>query len=224
VTPGAANPYPIAPNPPPGGGGLPPDSRVEFRWTPAEPRVQLLPPTPFGDPGQPLPSRDKTPEPPLAKSQPGSSLPVGIPRFAEARKNVYAGLRPSLDDGLDWLTTNQFRRVIHVRLPGEDDSADKKQVEQRNMKYLALELSPQSLTRETVQEFAQMVRDESGQPLFVYDRDGSLVGSMWYLYFRLVELQPDEVARIRAASLGLRDAADGPHRDMWLAVQRILEK
>jgi hypothetical protein len=37
-----------------------------------------------------------------------------------------------------------------------------------------------------------------------------------------VERLPDEAARLRAARLGLKDSADGPHRDMWLAVQKLL--
>jgi hypothetical protein len=49
-----------------------------------------------------------------------------------------------------------------------------------------------------------------------------VAGGLWYLYFRRVERLPDEAARLRAARLGLRESADGPHRDMWLAVQRLL--
>ena len=41
-----------------------------------------------------------------------------------AQKEVTSGLKPSLD-GLEWLQANHYRAVLHVRQPGEDDSADR---------------------------------------------------------------------------------------------------
>ena len=34
---------------------------------------------------------------------PRTALPVGIPQFSSVNSKVSSGLRPSLDDGLDWL-------------------------------------------------------------------------------------------------------------------------
>jgi hypothetical protein len=73
-----------------------------------------------------------------------------------------------------------------------------------------------------VDAFAKLVSDPATQPLFVYDADGSLSGGLWYLYFRRVERLTDEAARLRATRLGLREGVDGPHRDMWLSIQRLL--
>ena len=241
------NAFPTAPPAPvpPGGGGLPPTDRVEYRWQPAEGKVQLGGPEPIpgqagngqGDNGQggaiklyppeagaPDKNAPKTTEPPIAKIQSATALPVGIPQFASVRDNVSAGLRPSLDDGLDWLQAKGYRTVLHIRLPGEDDNADRKQVEKRGLKYVALEVSPQTLTKMTVDEFNRMLRDVGAQPLFVYDRDAALAGALWYLHFRTSEQLPDDAARIRARGLGFREDQDGPHRDMWLAVQKHLEK
>ncbi len=228
------NPVPLAPVPPPapapGGGDLPPAARVEYRWQPSESKVQLGGPEPITGQGgtgdaklyPPENGENNTSEPPLVKIQSATALPVGIPQFALARDHVSAGLRPSLDDGLDWLKAKGYRMVLHVRRPGEEDNADRKQVEKRGLKYVALEVSPQTLTKMTVDEFNRIVRDVSGQPLFVYDRDGSLAGALWYLHFRTVEQFADDVARIRARGLGFREDQDGPHRDMWLAVQKYL--
>ncbi len=90
------------------------------------------------------------------------------------------------------------------------------------MKYVSLDVSPRTLTKETTQTFNRAVRDIPGQPVFIYDRDGALAGGLWYLYFRTAEQCSDDVARIRAGSLGLREDRDGHHRDMWLAVQKFL--
>src|SRR5262249_17019881 len=104
------------------------------------------------------------------------------------------------------------------------DSADKKQVEKRGMKYVSLELSPLSLSREVVESFNRIVADSGGYPLFVYDRDGSLPGSLWYLHFLPSEKLEDDAARLPAGRLGLREDPDGPHRLMWIAIQKYLSE
>lgn len=246
AAPAPANPFPTAspnvqPAPPPsapspGGGGLPPaapDTRADYRWLPAETRVDLLPPEPMTEqkketrPAPPAISQGPNP-PEISKStdrtgeKPATALPVGIPQFAGALDNVSAGLRPSLDDGLDWLQAKGYRSVLHVRLPGEADDADRKQVEKRGMKYVSLEVSPQTLHKMTVDEFNRIVRDAKGHPLFVYDQSGALAGGLWYLYFRTAEQLPDDASRIRAGALGLREDQAGGHRDMWQAAQKYL--
>jgi len=227
-----ASPIPIVPPPAgpiPGGASLPPNdaiARVDNRWQPADNGVQLGAP----EPAPRSESKEtprlyppvKTVEPPVNKS--ATKLPVGIPQFATAMDNVATGLRPSLDDGLDWLQARGFKTVVYIHLPGENDGTDRKQVEKRDMKYVSLEVSPQSLTKETVEEFGRIVRDASAQPLFIYDRDGALAGGLWYLYFRTVLQLSDDVARVRAGALGLRDASSGAHRDMWLSIQRYLNE
>jgi len=89
------------------------------------------------------------------------------------------------------------------------------------LSFTSLEISPATLTAKTVDDFARLVSDSVTQPLFIYDADGSLAGGLWYLYFRKVEKLTDEAARLRAARLGLKET-DGPQREMWLAVQKLL--
>jgi protein tyrosine phosphatase (PTP) superfamily phosphohydrolase (DUF442 family) len=176
-------------------------------------RTSLYPPMP--DTGKPSGTGVTQAKTPL------SAFPVGIPQFAIVKDGVATGLRPMLDDGLDWLQANGYRTVVFLRQPGEPDSADRRQVEKRGMKYLSLEVSPQLLTPQLAEDFNHLAADSSAQPLFVYDRDGALTGSLWYLYFRLAESAADEVARVRAGALGLRLDRDGPHREMWLAAQQV---
>jgi hypothetical protein len=220
VPPGGVPPGPVVPPPAdlpgPGASIKPPPGplRVDFRWTPAPETkttskgpapVLLLPPEVTEEPSaEPKTAPKKT-----------TLLPVGIPGFAAGRDKVATGMRPSLDEGLDWLAANNYRTVLHVRL-AEPDGADKKQVEKRGMKYVALEINPAELTRDQVDEFIRIVKDAAGQPLFVYDRDGSLAGGLWYLYYRMAEELPDDVARIRAGSVGLRESGE-----MWEAVRKL---
>jgi protein tyrosine phosphatase (PTP) superfamily phosphohydrolase (DUF442 family) len=183
----------------------------------APPRVQLYAPEPIN---KDIPRQ--TNEPPLKKPSVQRALPA-IPQFAEAKENVYAGLRPSLD-GLDWLQTNGVQTVVQIRVFGADDSAVRKEVESRNMRYVAFEVSPGKLTKAKVDEFIKLVRDGAKQGIFVYDHDGSLAGSMWYLYMRQGEILDDDAAQLRARQLGLSHDRTDNHREMWLAVQRLLSE
>jgi protein tyrosine phosphatase (PTP) superfamily phosphohydrolase (DUF442 family) len=183
---------------------------------PLAPGARLGAPEPPGSQAQPR-------IPPRAPQEPSPtpSLPVGIPQFAVAREEVASGLKPLLD-GLDWLRTNGYRTVLHIRQPGEDDTADRRQIEKLGLKYLSLEVSPQTLSKNIVNEFNRLVADSASHPLFVYDQDGTLSGGLWYLHFRTAGQESDEVARLKAARLGLREDATDGHRAMWLAIQKYL--
>jgi protein tyrosine phosphatase (PTP) superfamily phosphohydrolase (DUF442 family) len=235
VNPGTALPpsgsqLPPAPAPiSPGPSRYAPEQGAQDRWEPGPGTVKpgtvkLLPPEPAISESAktPLPKIFETKEPELAKKPP-SAFPAGIPDFNPLKEGVATGLRPSLD-GLDWLQANGYHTVLHVRKPGEDDSADRKQVENRKITYLSVEVSPQTLDKKTVDKFSGFVADKIAYPLFVYDRDGSLAGGLWYLFFRTVEQNSDDVARIRAGSVGFREDRDDNHRSMWLAVQNYLKR
>jgi protein tyrosine phosphatase (PTP) superfamily phosphohydrolase (DUF442 family) len=176
-----------------------------------EPPVASIPPQKEPPAPQP-PAEDRNATPPL---------PVDIPQFAMARPRVASGQQP-FPDGLAWLQAHGYRTVLHVRAPGTDDSAARRQVEKYNLRYLTLEVSPQSLSKEIVEQFNRTVTAESNLPLFVYDRDGSLAGGLWYLYYRMSEGLDDDRARTAAGRLGFKPDQDGNHRTMWLAVQTLL--
>ncbi len=192
-----------------------------FSLRPPEVTEQITP-APQKPQPRPNPPGPKTPTvavPPA--SPPAPALPVGIPQFAEAKPGVAAGLRPMLD-GLDWLQSNGYRTVVRIRAAGEDDATDRKQVEKRGLRYVVLEVSPESLTQQTLADFTRLVTDPAGRPAFVYDRDGALAGPLWYLHFRTADGLGDEAARVRAGTLGLREDRDGAHREMWQAARRLL--
>jgi hypothetical protein len=150
-------------------------------------------------------------------------LPIDLPGFAIARPGVASGLRP-FPDGLAWLKTQRYRTVLHLRQPGEDTAAPKRLFEGKGLKYLSLEASPARLSRELYEQFVKLVDDKGNHPLFVYDRDGSSVGGLWYLYFRVQLKYADARARTEAKRLGLRlDDDDVEHQTMVLAVQNLLK-
>lgn len=186
------------------------------------------------------PQTPGTTEPPVASAKPGvieqrippaaspsapsasPSLPVGIPEFAVIiPEKVTAGQKPSLE-AFDWLKSNNYRTVLHLVKPGEPDGA-RAQVERRGLKYQTIEVSAQNLGK-AIEEFNRAVSATDNQPLFVYDRDGTLAGPLWYLRFRTVDRLPDEEARRKATTLGLRDDGTGDSINLWVAIQEYLRK
>ena len=130
--------------------------------------------------------------------------------------SVASGLKP-YPDGLTWLKGKGYRTVLHVRLPGQDDSADRELIEKRGLRYLSLEVSPETLTEEKIKDFNRVVNDEGNLPLFVYDKEGMLAGGLWYLYLRTSEMVSEDEARTKAASLGFKP---DEHKAMWQAIQK----
>jgi hypothetical protein len=164
-----------------------------------------------------------TPPPAAAERRDASTAaPIDIPQFAIARPKVANGLQP-FPDGVLWLKENGYRAVLHVHAAGVDETAARRQFEKYGLRYIGLEAEPKSLTKATVDSFNRLVSDEANQPLFVYDKDASVTGGLWYLYFRLMEGYSDEKARGEAARLGFRLEQDDRHQTMWIAVQKLLE-
>jgi protein tyrosine phosphatase (PTP) superfamily phosphohydrolase (DUF442 family) len=185
-------------------------------------------------PNAPSPPRDatrlyppQTAEPPAAPPAKGDrsatpAMPVDIPQFSVVKPDVAYGHEP-FADGIRWLKTHGYRTVLHLRSPGEEDKEAQAQFEKEGLRYLSLEVSPQTLSREMVDQFNRQVSDSSNLPLFVYDRDSSLAGGLWYLHFRLIDKQTDEKARAAVSQLGFREDQDSAHRTMWIAVQNYLQ-
>jgi len=209
-------------------------AQKDLEWKPGDsPSVRLYPPEVVDDtdPVNKFQPQDGTGKPPPPKvdenvkpmAPASTALPVGIPKFVLVRDHLANGLRPSLDDGLDWLQGQGYATVLCLQSPGASANADRKQVEKRGMKFVILEVSPVTLSQTHIDEFNRLVGDSAVLPLFVYDNDGSLTGSMWYLHFRTAQLATDEAARKQARPLGLREDGQGADQQMWLASQKLLQ-
>jgi protein tyrosine phosphatase (PTP) superfamily phosphohydrolase (DUF442 family) len=195
---------------------------AEWKQPTQEPSVRLSPPE------LSVPTAPQTAEPPMAsppatvaeKSE-ATATPIDIPQFKIARANVAIGLQP-FPDGVVWLKSHGYRTVLHLKAPGADDTAARRQFEKNGLRYLALDVDPRSLSKDIVDYFNRYVQDSANQPLFVYDSDGALNGGLWYLHYRLVEGWTNEKALAETATLGFRQDQDDSHRSMWVAVQKLL--
>ena len=88
---------------------------------------------------------------------------------------------------------------------------------------MPIAVSPGTLQK-AFDEFAAAVADRGNRPLYVIDEDGTRAGSLWYLLFRTRDLLSDDTARLRAAPLGLTEAATEEQKQFWIAVQDFLAK
>ena len=155
-----------------------------------------------------------TAEPPI-----GRPATAGLPGFTRVKDGLAAGGKPALD-GFDSLKHAGYRTVVYLHAPGADVAKAKDVVESRGMKLVAVETTPEKLA-EAFEQFNRTVGDTVGRPAYVYSDEAVRAGAVWYLYFRTVEQQSPEVAKIRAGGLGLSEEGDDA-KAFWVAIQQYL--
>jgi protein tyrosine phosphatase (PTP) superfamily phosphohydrolase (DUF442 family) len=172
----------------------------------------MLPPQPI------QPADHRTP----ASTSAVADFPAEIARWQVPYTGVASGLYPQ-PGGWDWLKQKGYRTVIHVKAPSESDATVRQECERNGFRYVVLEVSPQTLNRDIMARFSELLADRSLHPIFVTDRDGTLAGALWFLHYRLTEKLDDVEARRRAAQHGLGENDPRPEvAALWLAVQNVL--
>jgi protein tyrosine phosphatase (PTP) superfamily phosphohydrolase (DUF442 family) len=154
------------------------------------------PPKPTEKPLEPLPLGPSPTAP--------ADGPAGIAEFTRVKDGVSAGRRPTLE-GLDWLKSHGYKTIVLVRSPQDADDTDRRQVEKRGMKFVSLQVTPELLTQQWIDQFNEIVGDSATRPVFVYGRDPQSAGVVWYLHLRTAEFLTHDEARVRARQLGLSD-------------------
>lgn len=189
-------------------------------WQPGtgKPGVKEFPPDDNGV--KPLPPI-MPPDPKDQKPKDPPNFSADLPNFRLVLPQVASGTQP-FADGYAWLQSKGYRNVLYLRGPGEDETAIRDAVERHGMRLLVLDVLPEKLDRELVQDFSRFVNDSSRWPLFVFDKKGMAAGTMWYLHFRLTENETDAEALRLGKNLGLREPQDEP--EWWQAIDRVLRR
>lgn len=233
-------PTPSVPSSPPSAAPLGQDP-PSASWKPSDPPSARLTPPDQGNPSKtpdniklyPPENHGPKTSPPLSvppgSTPPGGQnndpspavFPVDIPQFSLVKPQVACGQKP-LPEGVTWLRDRGYRTIVHLIAVGEDDTAARRQFESKGFAYQSLEVSPQNLKPEVVARFSELVKDTRNQPLFIYDRDSSLAGGLWYLHFRLVDNLAQEKALEEAGRLGFKPTEEGAQQEMWKAVESFL--
>jgi protein tyrosine phosphatase (PTP) superfamily phosphohydrolase (DUF442 family) len=230
----AAPPPAIGPTVP-GGNGLPPPADL----SPPGGRETLTPdPLPPGGSssrsvpgaadnllGGPVKPPGQTAEPPLAGNgvqQAGATVPAGaagLPGFVKVKDGVAAGGKPELG-GFDTLKQQGYRSVVYLHGPAADVAATREVVEKKGLQFVAVEATPEKFA-EAVAAFDAAVGERAARPVYVFADAPARAGAVWYAHLRTVDLESDEVAKIRARPLGLTEQGDEA-RAFWVAVQQYL--
>jgi hypothetical protein len=210
---------------------LPPAPPAPSGWHSAgEPGVRLQVPGPLAPETTKSDARAAQPDPTPPPARPEveerqslSPLPVGIAHFTEIKpESIAAGFRPHPTDGIPWLQGKGYRTVLHFRQPGSSDANDRRLMEKYGLKFISLEVAPELLTRDLVDQVTAIAADNNSLPLFIYDTDGNATGAVFFLYFRLRDNMSEEKAKSRAAQLGLRDETTPEGQAWWIAIRKIL--
>lgn len=222
---------PTTPGPAPsvGPSGYPPPVGVVPSPAPAPngngPQVLFPDPLPGSGtsarPGQPAgpsflggPVKPQTTEPPKAPTT------SGLPGYTKVKDGLFAGGKPTLD-WFDSLKRVGFRTVIYLHAAGADVSAVKDMASTRDLNFVAIETTPETLA-EVSKQFDRLAADRLTRPAYVFADDAMRAGAVWYLHFRTADALGDDVARLRAKALGLSEAGE-EGKAFSLAIQRVLE-
>jgi protein tyrosine phosphatase (PTP) superfamily phosphohydrolase (DUF442 family) len=149
--------------------------------------------------------------------------PLDIPYYALAKTRVANGQVP-FREGILWLQAQGYRTALYLRPTGGDDSTVRKQFEDAGIRVISLEVSSRGLSQDAIDSFTRMVTDQANLPLYVFDKDGSLTGGLWLVYFRQFEGISEEKALLEAGRLGFKPALDPEHRAMYDSVRDYLQK
>ncbi|MBX9626185.1 MAG: hypothetical protein K2X82_20470, partial [Gemmataceae bacterium] len=211
--------------PPPADLGPPPGGRETITPDPFPPggssSRSVNPNNVLGGPVKPL---GQTAEPPLAGGgvqQAGATAPgaAGLPGFTKVKDGVAAGGKPELG-GFDTLKTQGYRAVVYLHGPGADVATVREVAEKKGLTFTAIEATPEKLA-DALAAFNTAVGERAARPVYVFADTPSRAGAVWYAHLRTVDLQSDEVAKIRARALGLSEDGDEA-KAFWVAVQQYL--
>ena len=130
---------------------------------------------------------------------------ASVTGFANVIPGVATGRKPGLD-GFESLHTAGYKTVIYLHAPDADTSAAKALAEKSGLKFESISVTPDNL-KTSYEKFKEFLGTSEAKPMFVYDDDGVRTGHFWFIYFRTAGGLSDDEAQVRAAPLGLRDAA-----------------
>jgi hypothetical protein len=158
---------------------------------------------------------------PATKEPPRAASPLaGLTGYMKVKDGLYAGGKPTLD-GFTALKNAGFRTVVYLHAPGADVSAVKDMASTRELQFIPIETTPETLA-DASKQFDRVATNKVNHPAYVFADTPVRAGAVWYLHFRNVDTQDNDVARLRAKTLGLNEQTE-EGRAFWLAINRVLE-
>jgi uncharacterized protein (TIGR01244 family) len=140
-----------------------------------------------------------------------------VPNLQSPRPEVYTSGQPT-NEGFEQLANEGIRSVINV-LPEKYCVKDEAQIVMANgMAYRAIPFNTSSFRKETVEQFADILRTIK-KPVLIHCSTGNHVGGMWFSYRYLIENRKLEEALMEGRMIGLRPELE---KDLvtWVVAQK----
>ncbi len=127
-------------------------------------------------------------EPPLKSQAEPSKInlnqkqPLDIPGYALINNSMAMGLLP-YPDGVEWLVKEKFKSALFIYSSNQETKAIVSLFEKRGMKLNLLLLEESNLSAERLNIEFLKLQNTNEQPIYVFDLDGSIAASFWYVYY-----------------------------------------
>lgn len=187
--------------------------------------VKLLPPESAAGHATLKPNESK--EPPISKNETesknliGKNLPLDIPGYSLLSNSVAIGLLP-YPDGIDWLVKEKFKSALFIHSSTQETKAITSLFEKRGMKLNLLLLEESNISAERLNIEISKLQNSSLQPTYVFDLDGSIAASFWYVYLQKTTLKSEDETMNQITKLGMNPNKTEQSKGIFKAAKKLV--
>ncbi len=130
---------------------------------------------------------------------------ISARNFLWIGKDFCTGGQPSLED-LSKLRAQGVRSLLNLRRPGETDlfQPEEERARSLGLNFFNIPVDSSNLSTEQVDEFLEIVSEESNRPLFIHCASAGRVGGFWMICRVVHDNWSIEKAEEEARRIGLR--------------------
>lgn len=194
--------------------------------------IKLLPPESAVGHATLKPTEEKpteSKEPPISKLDGetknliGKSQPVDIPGYSLINNSIAVGLLP-YPDGIDWLVKEKFKSAVFIHSSTQETNAIVSLFEKRGMKLNLLLLEESNLSAERINIEISKLQSSTLQPIYVFDLDGSIAASFWYVYLQKTTLKSEDETLNQLIKLGMNPNKTEQSKAIFKASKKLVWK
>ena len=135
-----------------------------------------------------------------------AQTPDQVPNLKQPRYQIFTSGQPT-EEGFHVLASKGIRTVINVLPEKECVANEEAMVTSAHMTYRKVPFSTSDFKMETIQQFADTLKDAE-KPVLIHCSTGNHVGGLWFAYRTLVEKSPLPQALIEARQIGMKPALE----------------
>lgn len=194
--------------------------------------IKLLPPESAVGHATLKPTEEKpneSKEPPISKldGEPKNLIeknqPLDIPGYSLINNSVAVGLLP-YPDGIDWLVKEKFKSALFIHSSTQETNAIVSLFEKRGMKLNLLLLEESNLSAERINIEISKLQNSTLQPIYVFDLDGSIAASFWFVYLQKTTLKSEDETLNQLMKLGMNPNKTEQSKGIFKAAKKLVWK